>query len=286
MNLDKIFEMLGIDKLDESKQSEVKEKLQSIIEVKVEEATKEKLAEEQEKLVEDFEKKFEEYKEDITSKFSNFVDSVLDEELNIPEKVMEYARKGELYEDVIEQLKVRLAIDEGLLDEEVKGLLKEAREEIKSLRDDVNSLTESKFELEDDAKKMAAALYLQEKCEGLPESRKKKVISLLEDITDKDKIDEKFDIVLETVKMDEEDDGDDMNECVCPECGKTATVEGACPMSKCPDCEVALEEAKKEESNSRIEGNDNDEEDLNEDNTSPFKQAMKLWVNTAKSGKV
>lgn len=285
MNLDKIFEMLGIDKLDESKQSEVKEKLQSIIEVKVEEATKEKLAEEQEKLVEDFEKKFEEYKEDITSKFSNFVDSVLDEELNIPEKVMEYARKGELYEDVIEQLKVRLAIDEGLLDDEVKGLLKEAREEIKSLRDDVNTLTESKFELEDDAKKMAAALYLNEKCEGLPEARKKRVISLLEDITDKEKIDEKFEIVLETVKMDEqeEDDDDDMNECVCPECGKMMSVKGACPMSKCPECEVALEE-KKDESNSRIEGNEDD--DLNEDDDSPFNQMKKHWVKMLKENKI
>lgn len=281
MDLKKILEMLGIDKLDESKQSEVKEKLQSIIEVKVEEATKEKLAEEQEKLVEDFEKKFEEYKEDITSKFSNFVDSVLDEELNIPEKVMEYARKGELYEDVIEQLKVRLAIDEGLLDEEVKGLLKEAREEIKSLRDDVNTLTESKFELEDDAKKMAAALYLQEKCEGLPESRKKKVISLLEDITDKDKIDKKFDIVVETVKVDEEEDDDNMNECVCPECGKTHSIKGSCSMSKCPDCEVTLEE-RKDESNSRIEG---EAEELDEDD-SPFNTAKKNWVKMLREGKI
>lgn len=285
MDLEKILQMLGIDKLDESQKTEVQKKLENIIELKVEESTKEKLAEEQEKLVEEFEKKFEEYKEDITNKFSNFVDSVLDEELNIPEKVMEFARKGELYEDVIEQLKVRLAIDEGLLDEEVKGLLREAREEIQSLRDDVNSLTESKFELEDDAKKMAASLYLREKCEGLTEAKKKRVISLLEDVTDKEKIDEKFDVIVETLKIEEEDedkDKEDLSECVCPECGKTSSVKGACSASKCPDCEVALEEAKKSES--RIEGNE--DEKLDEGDDSPFMKAQRQWVKILKERKV
>lgn len=285
MNLDKILEMLGIDKLDESKKSEVVEKLQSILEVKAEELSKDKLNEEKEKLAEEYEQKFEEYKEDITSKFSNFVDSVLDEELNIPEKVMEYARKGELYEDVIEQLKVRLSIDEGLLDNEVKDLLREAKETIKSLRDEVNTLTESKFELEDDAKKMAAALYLREKCEGLTEARKKRVMSLLEDITDKEKIDKKFDIVLESIKLDEqedEDDDEDMNDCVCPECGKMHRVKGACPMSKCPECKVALEEKKADES--VIEGKD--DQPLNEDDDSPFSKAMSIWTKIAKEGKV
>jgi hypothetical protein len=54
-------------------------------------------------------------------------------EMTIPDKVLEYARKGELYADLIEQFKVRLGVDEGLLDEEVKSLLKEAKTEIQNL---------------------------------------------------------------------------------------------------------------------------------------------------------
>jgi hypothetical protein len=53
--------------------------------------------------------------------------------MTIPDKVLEYARKGELYSDLIEQFKVRLGVDEGLLDEEVKALLKEAKTEIQIL---------------------------------------------------------------------------------------------------------------------------------------------------------
>ncbi|NIQ07682.1 MAG: hypothetical protein GWO20_18795, partial [Candidatus Korarchaeota archaeon] len=101
-------------------------KANEIAESKVEEA----LVSEKEKLVEEFEEKFEDYKEDVTSKFSNFVDGILEEEMVIPEKIVRYARLGELYEDLIDQFKVRLAIDEGLLDAEVKGMLGEAKEEI------------------------------------------------------------------------------------------------------------------------------------------------------------
>lgn len=280
MDLEKILQMLGVEKLDESQKNEISEKLQGIVEVKAEEMMKDKLSTEKDKLVEEYEKKFEEYKEDITNKFSNFLDSVLDEELNIPEKVIEYARKGELYEDLIEQFKTRLAIDEGLLDNEVKELLREAKKEIINLRNEVNSLTESNLEVSEDAKKLAVSLYIHEKCDGLTESKKSKVMSLLEDITDKEKIDAKFDIILETIKVDEEKD--DLNDCVCPECGKTSSVEGSCSASKCPDCEVALKESSKSESH--IEGN-NDKSDLNEDD-SPFSTAKKHWLKILQEGKL
>ena len=92
------------------------------IDVKARERADSLLGEEKERLVTEYETKFEDYKKDITSKFSNFVDSVLDQELTIPEKVMEYARKGELYTDLVEQFKIRIGIDEGVLDEEAKAL--------------------------------------------------------------------------------------------------------------------------------------------------------------------
>ena len=140
--LDRVYEILQLDKLEESQQEDVKSKINEVLEMKAKEMAKEisenVVEEVKEELQEDYEKKFEDYKNDITSKFSDFVDEVLEQELHIPEKVYEYAKKGELYHDVMEQLKVRMAIDENVLDDEVKGILKEAREELVSLKKQVN----------------------------------------------------------------------------------------------------------------------------------------------------
>jgi hypothetical protein len=205
MNIEKILEMLGVEKLDESKQTEIKETLQTIIDAKAQELSEAKveeaLAGEKVKLVEEFETKFEDYKEDVTSKFSSFVDSILEEEMVIPEKVVKYARLGELYEDLIEQFKVRLAIDEGLLEEETKTMLKEAKEEINGLRDQFNEATGKNFELEKDAKEMANHIYLRQKCDGLTESQKKSVMGILEG-ADKEHVDSKFDIILESLNVE------------------------------------------------------------------------------------
>ena len=197
--------MLNVDKLDESAQTEIKERLESIIEVKASELTEAKLSEKKEELIEEYENKFDEYKEDITSKFSNFVDSVLEEELNIPENILEYAHKGELYSDLIEQFKVRLGIDEGLMDEEVKGLLREAKDEILALRDEMNKVISENLEMKSDAQELASNLYLRKKCDGLTESQKTRVLDILEGVKDKSVIDKKFDIILESMSKDKKE---------------------------------------------------------------------------------
>ena len=167
MDLKKVLEMLQVDKLEESSQTEIKETLETLIESKAQEVIAEKVDAEiesaKETMTEELEGKFETYKEDVTSKFSNFVDSILDEEIQIPEKVMEYAKLGELYQDLIEQFKVRLAIDEGALNSEVQGLLREAKDEIITLKGDVNESTKKTLELEKDAQEMAAHIYLRKK---------------------------------------------------------------------------------------------------------------------------
>lgn len=203
MDLTKVLEMLGAEKLDEAKQVTITETLTTIIEAKAKELSKEitekVIAEEKEAMVSEFETKFNNYKEDVTSKFSNFVDSVLDEEMMIPEKVVRFARLGELYEDLIQQFKVRLAVDEGALSEEVKGMLSEAKTEITSLRKTVNELTGKTIEYEKDAKEMATHIYLRKKTDGLTESQKATVLDVLEG-ADMATIDKKFDVIVESLK--------------------------------------------------------------------------------------
>ena len=79
--MDKLLEMLGIQKLDEKQAEAVKDKLNALIEVKAQENLDAALKEEKAKLLEAYEEKFEQYKEDITGKFSNFVDEILEKEM-------------------------------------------------------------------------------------------------------------------------------------------------------------------------------------------------------------
>lgn len=325
--MDKIYELLGVEKLDESKQDELKVFLDEMVDLKAKDRAKELTKEitepviEQAKseLVSEYEEKFAEYKDGVVTKFSNFLDKVLDEELEIPSHIQEFARKGELYEDLIEQFKVRLAIDEGILDEEARGLLREAREEITSLREEKDALIGENMELEDDAKAMASHIKLRQKCDGMTEAQRNTVMNMLEDETDFTSIEKKFDVIVENMellseekkeeKKEEEDvkgDGkeeveesdekkeekeekkDDKEEkveetaCVCPECGKETSIsEGKCSLNECPDCKgVKLTEKK-------IVKEDVDAADVEiiEEDASPFKNYMNQWQNVLKTNK-
>lgn len=252
--MDKIFEILGIERLDESKQAELKETLKTVIDIKASEIAESKvqdlLESAKEKLKEEYEAKFDEYRDGITSKFSNFVDSVLDEEMIIPENVIKFARQGELYHELIEQFKTRLAIDEGMISSEVREMLKEAKTEIESLRAKLDEAKGINLGLEKDASEMAAELYIVEKCRGLTEAQRTHVTNLIGDEVIKENIDKKFDIIVKTIGLlkegdstdgaeedDDDDDSDDVFEMKCEECGSTVTLkEESEDEVKCSEC--------------------------------------------------
>lgn len=210
MDLSKVMSILKVDALDEASQTEIKSYLENLIEVKAVELTEGKLEEhkeelealkesQKEELVSKYETLFEEYKEDVISKFSNFVDSILDEEMSIPDTIVEYARKGELYSDLIDQFKVRLSIDEGILDDEVKDILGEAKEEIVSLQEQLNKTIAENLTYQKDATELASSLYKHELCADLSEDKRKVMMSLLENINEKSDIDAKFNKLLPLV---------------------------------------------------------------------------------------
>lgn len=245
--MDEILKLLGIDRLDESAMSDIKQKLTDIVEMKARERSTVYLKEEKSKLLNEYEEKFEDYKKDITGKFSNFVDSVLEEELEIPEKVVRYAKVGEMYSDLIEQFKIKLAIDEGVLNEEVKDLLREAKDEILSLKAQVNSLTSKNMTLMEDAKQMAAHIYLRKKCDGLTEAKKEYILKLLEDVTDAKEIDRKFSYAVrmsEAFELGAEaDEAGDNFDCTCPTCGYFTSSKVACSTVACPKCGAQMVES-------------------------------------------
>ena len=295
MDLKKLLELLGVDSLDEDKQNEIKDSLKTIIEARAKDEADTLLKAEKETLVESMEERFEEYKKEITSKFSNFVDSVLEEELVIPEKVLEYARKGELYNELIEQFKVRLAIDEGLLDDEVKDLLREAKKEILSLREELDELIDEKLETELKAQQLDAEMHLRQKADGLTEAKKLKVFELLEGTTDKDEIDKKFDLIVESLRVSEQDDEEDDTEektKKCPEC----SAENPADATKCEECGAKFKASESrvdvDEQNECPDGEEWDEEagkcvpkKMDED-TSPFAEFINAYTQTLKENKI
>jgi hypothetical protein len=280
MDLKKLLELLGVDKLDEDKQDEIKDALKTIIDTRAKEEAEGLLKDEKEALVEKMEDRFEEYKKEITSKFSNFVDSVLEEELVIPEKVLEYARKGELYNELIEQFKIRLAIDEGLLDDEVKDLLREAKKEILSLREKMNNLMDDKLELELEAQKLDAEMHLRKKTDGLTEAKKLKVFDLLEGVTDKEEIDKKLPLIVESLKVTEQEDKEDETveeETECPECGKMIP-EGE---QKCPECDYEMKESRVD-----VEEKEEEDEEIVTEDKSPFDEFLEGYTKTLRENKI
>ena len=295
--MDKIFALLGIEKLDESKQEDLKQALSTVIESKASVIAEDKVAtlleEKEESLKEEYQEKFEEYKEDITTKFSSFVDSVIDEEMVIPENIKRYAHLGETYEELIEAFKTRLAIDENMIDEEVKDMLKEAKEEIEGLREALDEVKGHNLDLEADSSKMAAHIYVRQKCDGLTESQKKHVINLLDGVVIKEDIDRKFDIIVESlrVKLNEEDDDEEGEEDAdtvdmeCPECGNKETIEEGGD-TECPECGTKMKKAKGDEGKGKAEVKEGKTDDgkkkgLNED-TSPFAAWSDMWVDMIK----
>jgi gas vesicle protein len=98
--MDKILSLLGADKLNEETQGELKEKLNHIIEIEAKKLSEAALEEAKTQLVEEYEAKFDTYKDEITSKFSNFTDGVFEDELIIPEQIQEFAKKGQLYKEL------------------------------------------------------------------------------------------------------------------------------------------------------------------------------------------
>ena len=281
--MDKLLKLLGIDSnsLNEETKAEVQTKLQDYIDVKAKELSEDRITEEKESLVEKYEEKFEDYKKDITAKFSNFVDNILEEELTIPEKVLEFAKKGELYDDLIEQFKVRLGVDEGLVDEEVKGLLKEAKEEILKLRGEIDSITEKSLEVTSDAQEMAAQLYLYEKCEGLTEKQKRHVMAVLEGVQDKSEIDRKFSIIVEEYDEDEDDDkkGDDDDE--DEEMSEENDME-----DDDDDEDEEMSESKKRKGKGLNEVTKTKKKNKVNEDDSPFTQFKNQYLNVLKTGRV
>lgn len=209
MEIQEILDILKIENLDEDTTTKFSTALRELVESKSKElagSIVEPLIEDTKKqLREEFESEFESYKDSILSQWSNFVDEQINKTFVIPEKIVEYARLGQLYSPLIEQMKVRIGIDEGSVDEEAKKLLREAQHELDAKDSRINELQSKYFETVKDAEELSSLLYIKTKCNGLSESARERVETLLKGETDVRKIDERFESITELLLKESED---------------------------------------------------------------------------------
>ena len=179
-----------------------------------------------------------------------------------------------------------------------KGIHTEEKE-IEDLRESLDESKGKTLELEKDTAKMAAHIYVRQKCDGLTEAQKKQVIDLLDGIIVKEDIDRKFDIILESLKVkineedDEEEDDDDDDKgdektvnAECPECGNKETVKEGDDM-KCPECGTKMKADKEEDGkgNAEADKDEKEKDDKVDESKTAFDAWQEVWAGMIKEDK-
>ena len=149
----------------------------------------------QEKIEEDiaeiYENKWESYKEYISSEFDNFLNEEL-ESVDLPEKILTYAKYGEFAEDFNKKYTWNIP--------EIYNLIVEVRDELKEIEDLNESLKEENVELNESFNKLWNEHYLNEKCDELTIPQSQKLKALINESCSKSEIDQAIEYIFNNEK--------------------------------------------------------------------------------------
>jgi hypothetical protein len=174
---EKDAQIKNLTKEGKAKDSVLKEAKASIL------SLRNKKGKEIQKLMEEFEK-------DTMTKIDNFLDYTIDKKL-LPDNIAEAVATVEVVSPLLEGIKSTFA-DKGIeLDTKGHGLLKEAQNEISSLKSKLNEKQESLFKTEEAGNKLLAEVQLNRLTNGMTESQKNKMKVLFEG-SSYDEINERF----------------------------------------------------------------------------------------------
>lgn len=130
--------------------------------------------------INEIENDVEAYKDKLSDATAKTINDIIEEDLEFPEKVLKYAATGEFYQDLIDQFKIRMAIDDGLVNEEARELLREAKQTILNLRSNIAKAKASTKCVREDLKIMSKQLYIHKKLDEVKtDTAKKRVKRLL-----------------------------------------------------------------------------------------------------------
>lgn len=146
-----------------------------------------------------------EFKESIIDKLDKYLD--LEVKKNVPDTYVEAMAQVSVLQPIVEGFKKVMEENYIKFDEENFGLLKDAREEIIKVREELAESTKESMELNQELGNFKKSVEISKVCEGLTDSQREKATKLLEDY-DADEIAERYsairDIIIEAEEVVEE----------------------------------------------------------------------------------
>lgn len=133
------------------------------------------------------------FKNTLVGSISNYLEEFIDEA--IPKKAIVEATKNRTAREVLKNLRSVLAVDSALMRESVKPALKDGKDQIDALSQQVADLAKENKVLREGYTKTKTALILETKTAGLPAKKKEYLVRVLGDKTPKF-IEENFDYTL------------------------------------------------------------------------------------------
>lgn len=169
---DMIDEKVNI--LVESKTKELEEKAEEFCTMEV----NERLKTEKATLIEEYDAKLEKFENSIVDKLDLFLESEITN--NISDKMINKIAVNETYRPIVEDI-VKIFEEKYVsLDTEGYGTLKEAKDEIVKLEEEVSNVIAEKMELQTESEKQKSVIVFLERTEGLSKTQKGKVLNMIE----------------------------------------------------------------------------------------------------------
>jgi len=160
--------------LEEAKVKELEEKAEEFC---VKEVAS-RLAVEKENLIKEYDEKLSKFENNIVEKLDLFLESEINN--NISDAMIEKIAINETYRPIVEAIQQLFEEKFVALDTEGMGILREAKEEIVKLEEEVSTHIADKMELQTESDKQKSLILYLEKTEGLSKTQKDKVLTLIE----------------------------------------------------------------------------------------------------------
>ena len=169
---DMIDEKVNI--LVESKTSELEAKAEEFCVKEV----NERMKVEKENLIEEYDSKLEKFENNLVEKLDLFLETEVTN--NISDDMIKKIAINETYRPIVEDIAKIFEEKYVALDTEGYGILKEAKEEIVKLEEEVSNNIADKMELQTENDKQKSVILYLERVEGLSKTHKSKVLTMIE----------------------------------------------------------------------------------------------------------
>ena len=138
----------------------------------------ERLEVEKENLIKEYDEKLEKFENNIVEKLDLFLETEVTN--NISDDMIKKIAINETYRPIVEDIQKIFEEKYVSLDTEGYGILREAKEEIVKLEEEVSNNIADKMELQTENDKQKSVILYLEKVEGLSKTHKEKVLTMIE----------------------------------------------------------------------------------------------------------